>query len=163
MVSQAGSVLLVETVRKARLDTAISAALMPWRKPRAVHDPGKVLLGVALAVALGGDCLADVGMLRAEPTVFGPPRTRRGAGDRAFREGGRRIHVEADVRPPPTSPPPGWPWRSCRRSTGAGTSAGGIHTFLTGLTQRGRWLSYTVGMAVTEQAHSHVLKVPASA
>ncbi|WP_461025424.1 transposase, partial [Streptomyces heilongjiangensis] len=71
VVSQAGSVLLVETVRKAGLDTAISAALTPWRKARAVHDPGKILLDVALAVALGGDCLADVGMLRAEPAVFG--------------------------------------------------------------------------------------------
>src|SRR5690348_10655533 len=38
----------------------------------AVHDPGKILLDVALAVALGGDCLADVAMLRAEPAVFGP-------------------------------------------------------------------------------------------
>lgn len=37
-----------------------------------MHDPGKVLLDVALAVALGGDCLADVGVLRAEPSVFGP-------------------------------------------------------------------------------------------
>lgn len=72
MVSQAGAVLLVETVRKTGLDTAISAALAPWRKPRALHDPGKILLDVALAVALGGDCLADVGMLRAEPAVFGP-------------------------------------------------------------------------------------------
>lgn len=71
-VSQAGAVLLVETVRKVGLDTAISTALAPWRKPRAVHDPGKVLLDVALATALGGDCLADVAMLRAEPAVFGP-------------------------------------------------------------------------------------------
>ncbi|MFF3748829.1 IS1380 family transposase [Streptomyces kronopolitis] len=71
-VSQAGAVLLVETARKAGLDQAISRALTPWRRPRAVHDPGKVLLDVALAVALGGDCLADVGMLRAEPAVFGP-------------------------------------------------------------------------------------------
>ncbi|NED93005.1 IS1380 family transposase, partial [Streptomyces sp. SID11233] len=54
------------------LDRAISAALAPWRKLRAVHDPGKVLLDVALAVALGGDCLADVGMLRAESAAFGP-------------------------------------------------------------------------------------------
>ena len=45
---------------------------LPWRKPRAVHDPGKILLDVALAVALGGDCLADVAVLRAEPAVFGP-------------------------------------------------------------------------------------------
>ncbi|MEU0823153.1 transposase, partial [Streptomyces mirabilis] len=72
VVSQAGAVLLVETVRKSGLDTAISAAMAPWRKPRAVHDPGKVLLDVALAVALGGGCLADVSMLRAEPAVFGP-------------------------------------------------------------------------------------------
>lgn len=72
VVSQSGGVLLVETVRKTGLDTAISAALAPWRKARAVHDPGKILLDVALAVALGGNCLADVGMLRAEPAVFGP-------------------------------------------------------------------------------------------
>lgn len=72
MVSQAGSVLLVETVRKTGLDAAVSVALAPWRKPRAVHDPGKILLDVALAVALGGDCLADVATLRAEPAVFGP-------------------------------------------------------------------------------------------
>src|SRR3954462_9049204 len=71
-VSQAGSVLLVEPARKAGLDQAISAALAPWRKPRAVHDPGKILLDVAMAVALGGACLADVAMLRCEPAIFGP-------------------------------------------------------------------------------------------
>jgi hypothetical protein len=71
-VSQAGAVLLVETIRKTGLDTAISAAMQPWRKPRTMHDPGKILLDMALAVALGGACLADVGMLRAEPDVFGP-------------------------------------------------------------------------------------------
>lgn len=65
-------VLLVETVRKTGLDQAVSAALVPWRKPRAVRDPGKVLLDVALAVAQGGDCLADVAILRCEPAVFGP-------------------------------------------------------------------------------------------
>ena len=72
MVSQAGSVLLVETVRKIGLDQAISAALTPRRRPRAVHDPGKMLVDLALAVALGGDCLTDVAMLRAEPGMFGP-------------------------------------------------------------------------------------------
>ena len=49
-----------------------SASRSPWRKVRAVHDPGKALLDVALAVALGGDCLADVAMLRCEPAIFGP-------------------------------------------------------------------------------------------
>ncbi|MFI6005455.1 IS1380 family transposase [Streptomyces sp. NPDC051366] len=72
VVSQAGGVLLVETARKTGLDIAISAALAPWRRPRAVHDPDNILIDVALAVAVGGDCLADVAMLRAEPAVFGP-------------------------------------------------------------------------------------------
>jgi len=72
VASQAGAVLLLETVRKIGLDQAISTALASWRKPRAVHDPGKILLDLALAVALGGDCLADVAMLRCEPAVFGP-------------------------------------------------------------------------------------------
>jgi hypothetical protein len=67
VVSQAGGVLLVETIRRTGLDMAISAALAPWRKPRAVHDPGNVVLDLAAAVALGGDCLSDVAMLRSEP------------------------------------------------------------------------------------------------
>jgi hypothetical protein len=65
-------VLLVETVRRTGLDASISAALEPWRKTRAVHDPDKILLDVTLAVTLGGDCLADVALLRAEPAVSGP-------------------------------------------------------------------------------------------
>ena len=41
-------------------------------RPRAVHDPGKIIADLAVAVALGGDCLADVAVLRAEPGLFGP-------------------------------------------------------------------------------------------
>jgi len=70
-VGQAGGVLLVETVRTAGVDAALSAELRRWRKPAAVHDPAKVLLDVALTLALGGDCLADVNLLRGEPGVFG--------------------------------------------------------------------------------------------
>lgn len=54
VVSQSGAVLLVETARKARLDAAVSAALAPWRKQRAVHDPGKVLLDLALGSPWAG-------------------------------------------------------------------------------------------------------------
>lgn len=72
VVSHAGAVLLVETVRKTGLDSAISTALAPWGKARAVQDPGKIRLDMALAVALGGDCLSDVTLLLAEPAVFGP-------------------------------------------------------------------------------------------
>jgi hypothetical protein len=37
-----------------------------------VHDPAKVVLDLAIALGLGRDCLTDVALLRAEPTVFGP-------------------------------------------------------------------------------------------
>ncbi|WP_100502291.1 IS1380 family transposase [Geodermatophilus chilensis] len=70
-VGQAGGVLLTDTVAAAGLDAALSAALAPWRKPLAVHDPAKVVLDLALTLALGGDCLADIGLLRAEPGVYG--------------------------------------------------------------------------------------------
>ncbi len=37
----------------------------------AVHDPGKILLDLAISLAIGGDCLADIAQMRAEPAVFG--------------------------------------------------------------------------------------------
>jgi hypothetical protein len=37
----------------------------------ATHDPAKVLLDLAVALGLGGDCLADIALLRAEPGVYG--------------------------------------------------------------------------------------------
>ena len=70
-VGQAGGVLLTETVAATGLGPALSAALRPWRKPLSVHDPAKVLLDLAVTLALGGDCLADVAVLRAEPGLYG--------------------------------------------------------------------------------------------
>ena len=67
VVAQAGGVPLVETIRVAGLDRALSAALSRWRKPITRHDPGKVITDLALTLALGGDCLADIALLRAEP------------------------------------------------------------------------------------------------
>lgn len=72
VVSQAGAVLLTETVRAVGLDHALSTALAPWRPPHGRHDPGKVLLDLAVTLAVGGDCLADIAVLRAEPGLFGP-------------------------------------------------------------------------------------------
>jgi hypothetical protein len=71
LVSSSGGVLLGRTVDLSGLGRSLSAALSPWRSSRATHDPGKVLLDVATAVALGGDCLADVAVVRAQPEVFG--------------------------------------------------------------------------------------------
>jgi hypothetical protein len=37
-----------------------------------VHDPGKILTDLVVTLGLGGDCLADVAVLRAEPELAGP-------------------------------------------------------------------------------------------
>ncbi|WP_329472111.1 IS1380 family transposase [Streptomyces sp. NBC_01723] len=254
VVSQAGAVLLLETVRKTGLDQAISAALAPWRKPRAVHDPGKILLDLALAVAMGGDCLADIGMLRAEPAVFGPvasdPTVSRlidtlaASGEKALRairsaraevrqrawrlagraapDAGGAVTVDLDgvlviAHSDKEDAAPTWKrtyghhplmgfvdhgpggtgepvaallrpgnagsntasdhvtaaqlalaqlpkkYRRGRRTLIRTDSAGGTHDFVAWLAQRGRWLSYSVGMVITDAIHQHVLKVPASA
>ncbi|MEU0738715.1 IS1380 family transposase [Streptomyces sp. NPDC006134] len=254
VVWQAGSVLLVETVRKTGLDQAVSKALAPWRKPRAVHDPGKVLLDVALAVALGGDCLADIAMLRCEPAVFGPvasdPTVSRlidtlaASGEKALQAirsarsevrnrvwplagknapdadgqvtvgldgvlviahsgkedaaatwkktyGHHPLTAFVDHGPGGTGEPvaallrPGnagsntaadhisaarlalaqlpKKYRRGRQTLIRTDSAGGTHEFVAWLAQRGRWLSCSVGMVITEAIHSHVLKIPASA
>jgi hypothetical protein len=49
----------------------LSGQLRPWRAARSVHDPGKTVLDLAVAIALGGDCLADAALVRAQPELFG--------------------------------------------------------------------------------------------
>ena len=71
-VSQAGGVLLTSTVRASGLDLALSRALRPWRPQLARHDPAKVLIDLAMTLALGGDACSDLATVRAEPAVFGP-------------------------------------------------------------------------------------------
>jgi hypothetical protein len=71
LVSHAGGVLLVETARRSGLAGQLSRLLGPWRRPLAVHDPGKIVTDLAIAVALGGDAACDIAVLRAQPGVFG--------------------------------------------------------------------------------------------
>jgi Transposase DDE domain group 1 len=70
-VGQAGGVLLVEALRSSGLDRGLSGGLARWRKPTATHDPAKIICDLAVSLAVGGDCLADVGVLRSEPGVYG--------------------------------------------------------------------------------------------
>jgi Transposase DDE domain group 1 len=71
LVSHAGGSLLVATARGAGLSRELSRRLRPWRRPWAIHDSCKIVLDLAVAVALGGDCAADIAVLRAQPGVFG--------------------------------------------------------------------------------------------
>lgn len=70
-VAAAGGVLLTRTADVTGLSASLKGELGRWRKPTAVHDPGKIAADLALSLALGGDCLADLGLLRAEPGVYG--------------------------------------------------------------------------------------------
>ena len=69
---QAGGVLLTAAAEATGLARGLRTALAPWRRPLAVHDPAKVILDLAVAVALGGDALADAAVVRSEPGVYGP-------------------------------------------------------------------------------------------
>ena len=71
MISHAGGVLLAQTARVCGLDRALSSGLRAWQRDRAVHDPAKILLDLAITVALGGDCAADIALLRSQPEMFG--------------------------------------------------------------------------------------------
>jgi hypothetical protein len=71
LISSAGASLLVQTAQVSGLARGLSQQLRPWRAARWIHDPGKTVLDLAVAIALGGDCLADAALLRAQPDLFG--------------------------------------------------------------------------------------------
>jgi len=71
LVSSAGGSLLVETSRVIGLDCALREHLAPWRSGRARHEPGKIVHDLAVAIALGGDCLADLAVVRCQADLFG--------------------------------------------------------------------------------------------
>ena len=71
-VGLAGARLLTETSRVMGLGDELSRVLSAWRRSWAVHDPGKIILDLAVCVALGGRCLSDLSLLRCDKEVFGP-------------------------------------------------------------------------------------------
>jgi Transposase DDE domain group 1 len=71
LVTSSGGLFFRRMLRLSGLERELSAWLAPVRANRSVHDPAKVLLDLATAVALGGDCLADIAVVRAQPQLFG--------------------------------------------------------------------------------------------
>jgi hypothetical protein len=72
LISSAGAAMLLATARVGGLAKALGDGLGSWRTTRSVHEPGKTVLDLAVAIALGGDCLSDIGVVRAQPELFGP-------------------------------------------------------------------------------------------
>jgi hypothetical protein len=71
LVGHAGSRLLAELAERSGLDAEISKALAPLAKRRRRHDPGRVLVDLAVTLADGGECIADLATLRQQPDLFG--------------------------------------------------------------------------------------------
>lgn len=71
-VGLAGARLLTRAIEITGLGDEVCRALAPWRREGGVHDPGKIILDLALSLALGGQCLSDLAVLRCEKEIFGP-------------------------------------------------------------------------------------------
>jgi Transposase DDE domain group 1 len=72
LVSHAGSALLAQIADKSGLTRALSVRLAGIRQRRSGHDPGRVVRDLAVMLADGGDCLADLGAVRDQDALFGP-------------------------------------------------------------------------------------------
>jgi hypothetical protein len=71
VAAHAGTRLLAEMADFVGLTSALRDALAPTVRRNRRHDPGRVLLDVALTLADGGDCLSDLSVLRDQPGLFG--------------------------------------------------------------------------------------------
>jgi hypothetical protein len=72
VAAHAGTRLLAEMADATGLTSALSEAMAPTVERRRRHDPGRVLLDLALTVADGGTSLSDLAVLRDQPALFGP-------------------------------------------------------------------------------------------
>ena len=72
LVSHAGAALLAQAADRLGLTTALSRALASMCERRGRHDPGRVVRDLAVMLADGGDCLADLRAVRDQQPLFGP-------------------------------------------------------------------------------------------
>ncbi len=72
LVSHAGAALLAELADRSGLTEAMSLAMEDCGISWHTHDPGVVLTHLAVAIADGADCLADIAALKEQEDLFGP-------------------------------------------------------------------------------------------
>src|SRR4051812_49996304 len=99
-------------------------ALASLSAPQTVHDPGRVLTDLAVAIADGAECISDIAALVDQPGLFGPvasdttvwrllerldrERQREGAAARGLgRRTGGGARGRAARQPVPPGTPPG--------------------------------------------------------
>ena len=71
LVSHAGSALLAQVADKSGLTRALSRELGPLQLREGSHDRGRVVRDLAVMLADGGDCLADMAVVRDQVALFG--------------------------------------------------------------------------------------------
>jgi Transposase DDE domain group 1 len=71
VVSHAGSRLLADVADRATLTAQLAEASAGLRKRRARHDPGRVLVDMAVAVADGATTISAVAVLADQAELFG--------------------------------------------------------------------------------------------
>ena len=71
VVSHAGSRLLADVADRTTLTVELGEALAVLRRPRARHDPGRVLVDMAVAVADGATTISDIAVLADQAELFG--------------------------------------------------------------------------------------------
>ena len=62
---------MADVADRTTLTDQLSVVLDGLRKPRARHDPGRVLVDMAVAVADGATTISDVAVLADQPALFG--------------------------------------------------------------------------------------------
>jgi len=71
LVSHVGSALLAQVADKTGLTRALSRELGPLQLRTGSHDRGRVIRDLAVMLADGGDCLADLAAIRDQAALFG--------------------------------------------------------------------------------------------
>ena len=72
VVGHAGTRLLTDLADRTGLSGGFVDALGLGRVRRAVHEPGRVAVDLAVLLADGGETIADLAVLRQQPGLFGP-------------------------------------------------------------------------------------------
>lgn len=71
VAAHVGSRLLADMADALGLTDGLSVSMAPTRRRRSAHDPGRVLVDLAVSVAGGGTSMSDLKVLRNQPEVFG--------------------------------------------------------------------------------------------
>ena len=72
LVSHSGTRLPADFAEACGLQDDLSAALSPLVRRRRRHDPGRVMVDLAVMAVDGGGYSSDLAPMRAEPALFGP-------------------------------------------------------------------------------------------